>query len=107
MSPLSRLRREPWLAGAVLLVFAGALVSPLVFRFGWRYWPFYVGVAALLLLLAGVVERRWKSRAVSYSLPRPARRPRFRVVPGGKSGKKGNGEAPPDPDDEDKPRWVM
>jgi len=108
MSTLARLRRAPWLAGAVLLLFAAALVAPLAARFGLRYWPFYAGVAAGFLLLAGWIERAWRSRPLSFRVPRPSRRGRFRVVPGGKQKRKGNGEAPSDPDDEsDEPRWLM
>jgi len=104
---LARLRRAPWLAGAVLLVFVAALVLPVAAWLGMRYWPFYAGAAALLLLLAGWLERALQARTVARAPARPARRSSFRVVRGGKG--KGNGEARDlDPDDEsDEPRWLM
>jgi hypothetical protein len=104
MSLLSRLRRAPWLGGAVLLALAASLVAPLALAFGLRGWPLYAGLGAGLLLLFGGLERLWQRRPV----PRPKRvsdRSRFRVVPGGK----GNGHAHDDPRDDagDKPRWLM
>jgi hypothetical protein len=104
MPPLSRLRRAPWLGGALVLALAAGLIAPLAVALGPRRWPLLVGLAAGLLLLLGGLERLWQSRP----LPRRRRvadRSRFRVVPGGK----GNGhahEAGKD-DDGDKPRWVM
>jgi hypothetical protein len=109
MTTLGRLRRAPWLAGAVTLVFTAALVAPLAARFGLRYWPFYAGGAAAILLVAGWIERTWKSRPAFPAPPRSKGRSRFRVVPGGKAArKKGNGKAPSGSDDEgDEPRWLM
>ncbi len=111
MTLLARLRRSPWLSGALLLALVAALVAPAVYFFGARHWSLYVGLAALLVLVFGAIEKTWRSR------PLPARqrvsdRGHFRVVPGGKGkGKGGNGHAQdgPDPpgDDGDKPRWVM
>ncbi len=86
MPSLTRLRRAPWLAGAVLLALAAGLVAPVAYALGWRRWPLLAGLAAGLLLLFGGLERLWQRRP----LPRRAARPatlRFRVVPGGK----GNG----------------
>ena len=104
MPPLSRLRRAPWLGGALLLALAAGLVAPLAYSLGWRRWPLLVGLGAGLILLFGGLERLWQRRP----LPRPHRvadRSRFRVVPGGK----GNGHAhdAKKDDDGDKPRWVM
>jgi len=103
MTNLSRLRRAPWLGGAVLLALAAGLVAPLVYALGSRGWPFAVGLGAGLVLLFGALERLWQRRP----LPRPKRvadRSRFRVVPGGK----GNGhDRDVKDDDGDKPRWVM
>ena len=104
MPTLTRLRRAPWLGGALRLALAGGLVAPLAFALGLRGWPFYAGLGAGLLLLFGAIERLWQRRP----LPRPKRtvdRSRFRVVPGGK----GNGHAHDQPrdDDGDKPRWLM
>jgi hypothetical protein len=101
-------RRPPWLAGALVMALALAIVLPVAAYLGVRRWPFYVGVFVGLLLLFGTLERRWQARPVARR-PRPLDRSRFRVVRGGK----GNGHAhdvsaKDDPDDEpDKPRWVM
>jgi hypothetical protein len=101
---MTLMRRPPWLAGLLLLVLAVALVAPLVAVVGTARWPFLVGLAALLLVGFGALERSWQQ----LSLPRPHRlvqRRRFRILPGGK---KGNGHAQDGPDDSDeKPRWVM
>ena len=110
MALLARLRRAPWLSGALLLALAGALLAPAVYFLGLRRWPLYVGLAAVLILDFGSVENAWRSR------PLPGRRraigrSRFRLVPGGKGKGKGNGHAQdlpgPPQDDGDKPRWVM
>ena len=103
MLDLARLRRSPWIAGALLLILAAGLSAPVVLWLGWQRWPLFVGLAAALLLVFGSVERLWQRRP----LPQPKRagdRRRFRVVPGGK----GNGHAHDHEDDQgDKPRWVM
>jgi hypothetical protein len=104
MPLLNRLRRAPWLGGALLLALAAGLVAPLAFSLGPRRWPLLVGLAAVLILLFGGLERLWQRRPLPRRR-RAADRTRFRVVPGGK----GNGhahEAGKD-DDGDKPRWVM
>jgi len=103
MTPLARLRGSPWLAGSILLALAAGLAAPVLFWLGLRRWPAWVGLAALLLLLFGWLERLWQRRPVSRP-PRVAARRRFRVVPGGK----GNGDAHDVPDDAgEKPRWLM
>jgi hypothetical protein len=103
MRSLARLRRAPWLGGAVLLALAAGLTGPLAYALGVRRWPLVVGLGAGLVLLFGGIERLWQRRP----LPRRKRgtdRRRFRVVPGGK----GNGHAHDSTDDDgDKPRWVM
>ena len=103
MPTLSRLRRAPWLGGALLLALAAGLVAPLAYTLGPGRWPLLAGLGAGLLLLFGGLERLWQRRP----LPRPKRaadRTRFRVFPGGK----GNGHAHDKKDDGgDKPRWVM
>jgi len=108
MSPLSTLRRAPWLAGALVLGLLAGLLAPLAAHFGPRWWPFYVGVGAGALLLLGWLERLWQDRALARRIPfaeRKRHRGRFRVVPGGK----GNGHAHDqlEDDDGDKPRWLM
>ena len=96
--------RAPWVAGAVLLVLLGLPLVVLGMRFGLRYWPFFVGAAALLVLLAGWVERVWQTRPLRRSTSRAAKKSRFRVLPGGRA----EGRAPElDDDDPDKPRWLM
>jgi protein-S-isoprenylcysteine O-methyltransferase Ste14 len=104
MPLLARLRRAPWLGGAVLLALAAGLTAPVAYALGVRRWPLLVGLAAVLILLFGGLERLWQRRPLPRP-PRVAERRRFRVVPGGK----GNGhDHDPTTDDEgDKPRWVM
>ena len=111
MSLMPRLRRSPWLAGALLLALAAALVAPVAILFGLRRWSVYAGLAAVFVLLFGTVERLWQSRPLPRR-SRPVDRSRFRVVPGGKD--KGNGRAADLPEDReaqggegDKPRWLM
>jgi hypothetical protein len=102
MSGLDKLRRAPWLSGALVLVLVAGLVAPLGLRLGGRYWAFYVGLGAALLLAFGWVERFWKRRAA----PRPPRaRGKLRVLPGGRA----NGKDIDLAKDEttDSQRWLM
>ena len=96
MPTLSRLRRAPWLGGAVLLALAAGLVAPLALAVGLRGWPFYAGLGAGLILLFGAIERLWQRR--------PQARSRFVVLRGGVQtppgrppggGRKGNGRGSP------------
>jgi hypothetical protein len=103
MTPLARLRRAPWLGGAVLLALAVGLTAPVAYALGVRRWPLLLGLAAVLVLLFGGLERLWQRRPPARR-HRAAGRLRFRVVPGGK----GNGRDPDSTDDDgEKPRWVM
>src|SRR5512139_3942324 len=103
MPLLARLRRAPWLGGAVILALAVGLTAPVAYALGVRRWPLLLGLVAVLLLLFGGVERLWPRRPLERR-PRAAARPRFRVVPGGK----GNGRSHDSTDDDgEKPRWVM
>jgi hypothetical protein len=114
---LGRLRRSPWLAGALLLVLAASLVASTACLIGSRHWSLYAGLLAIVLLLFGAVERLWHSveglwQRRSFGRTRAADRSRFRVVPGGKGKGKGNGHARDAgeghaDDDGDGPRWVM
>ena len=105
MTSLSNLRRRaPWVAGALLLALVGLPLVAAAARFGLRHWPFLLGAGAILLLLAGWLERWWQTRA----LPRPRKRtgPQrwFRVLKGGRT------DRPPknDPDDDtEEPKWLM
>jgi hypothetical protein len=103
MPLLARLRRAPWLGGAVILALAAGLTAPVAYALGVRRWPLLVGLAAVLLLLSGGVERLRPRRPLPRR-DRAATRLRFRVVPGGK----GNGRAHDTTDDDgETPRWVM
>jgi hypothetical protein len=102
MSALQKLRRAPWLSGALVLLLVGGLVAPLALRLGSRYWAYYAGLAALLLLAFGWLEKMLKA----LSAPRPPRaRGKLRVVRGGR----GNGEDVDLAEDEttDGQRWLM
>ena len=69
MPTFSRVRRAPWLGGAVLLALAAGLVAPLAYALGSSRWPLYAGLGAGLILLFGAIERLWQRRP----LPRPGR----------------------------------
>jgi membrane protein implicated in regulation of membrane protease activity len=104
MSPLARLRRSPWIGGAVILALAASLTAPVAYALGVRRWPLLAGLAAVLLLpLVG--RERLRQRRPLPRQQRAATRLRFRVVPGGK----GNGRPHDDTTDDDgeKPRWLM
>jgi hypothetical protein len=105
MSPLSPLRRRaPWVAGALLLALVGLPLLGATLRLGLRYWPFFVGAGATLLLAAGSVERWWQSRPVRPR-SRSVSRSRLRVVEGGRREPGLPGMEDDEKDDE--PRWLM
>ena len=103
MNPLGRLRRTPWLSGALVLVLALGMLGPAIYAFGFRRWPLYLGLLAMLLLTFGAVERLWRHRRARRGRRSP--RQNLRIVPGGK----GNGHTYDlDGDDTtDKQRWLM
>jgi protein-S-isoprenylcysteine O-methyltransferase Ste14 len=106
MSSLSDLRRRaPWVAGALLLALVGLPLVAAGVRFGLRHWPFLLGAGAILLLLAGWVERLWQSRALPRLGSRSGARRRFRVLRGGR----GEGRPPrlDADDDSEEPKWLM
>jgi protein-S-isoprenylcysteine O-methyltransferase Ste14 len=105
MSAVTRLR-TPWLAGALLLLLAAGVAVPAAYFLGWRTWSVAAGLAAVLLLLFGGIERLWQRHALARP-SRSAKRGRLRLVSGGK--RKGNGQAhDAEPDEgEEGPRWVM
>ncbi len=65
MPPLSRLRRSPWLAGALLLVLAAGFAAPVAWLIGARHWSLYAGLLAIVLLL---LRRRREALAVRSGL---------------------------------------
>jgi hypothetical protein len=102
MPALSRMRRAPWLGGALLLALAAGLLAPVAYALVSSRWALLAGLGLGLILLFGALERLWQRRP----LPRPHRaadRARLRVLPGGK----GNGHDSIKDDGGDKPRWVM
>jgi len=109
MSPLSPLRRRaPWVAGAVLLALVGLPLLGAALRFDIR-WPYLLGAGALLLLLAGWLERRWQSRPLSppTARSRSKARSRFRVVDGGRAKQDRSPEPGADDDNDEDPKWLM
>jgi protein-S-isoprenylcysteine O-methyltransferase Ste14 len=106
MSPLSPLRRRaPWIAGALVLALIGLPLIVAALRFGLQYWPFLVGAGAILLLLAGWLERLWQARPLTRSRSRSAAQSRFRVLRGGRT--EGRPRELDVDEDSDEPRWLM
>ena len=103
LSPLRR--RSPWIAGALLLTLVGLPLLAAAARLGLRHWPFLVGAAALLLLLAGWLERLWQSRPLPRRRPGTAARRRLHVLRGGRSGGQPTGSGTDD--DSEEPKWLM
>ena len=105
MSPLSGLRRRaPWVAGALLLALVGLPLVAAAARFGLRQWPFLLGAGAILLLLAGWLERWWQARALPRARSRSGAQRLFRVLRGGRT------DRPPKidgDDDTEEPKWLM
>jgi protein-S-isoprenylcysteine O-methyltransferase Ste14 len=106
MTPLSPLRRRaPWVAGALLLALVGLPLLAAGARFGLRYWPFLLGAGAILLLLAGWLERAWQSRAHPRLRWTSEAQRRFRLLRGGR--KEGGPPELDGDDDTEEPRWLM
>ena len=109
MSPLSPLRRRaPWVAGAVLLALVGLPLVGAALRSDIR-WPYLLGAGALLLLLAGWLERWWQSRPLTHptSRSRSKARSRFRVVDGGRAQQGRSPELDAEDDNDEDPKWLM
>ena len=109
MSPLSPMRRRaPWIAGAVLLALVGLPLASAGLRFD-IHWPYLVGAGALLLLLAGWLERWWQSRPLARppSRSRAKARSRFRVVDGGRANEDRSPDLGTEEEDNDEPKWLM
>jgi protein-S-isoprenylcysteine O-methyltransferase Ste14 len=109
MSPLSPMRRRaPWVAGAVLLALVGLPLVAAALRSPIR-WPYLVGAGAILLLLAGWVERWWQSRPAVRppSRGRSKARGRFRVVDGGRPDRGPFAGLDEEEDKDDDPKWLM
>jgi len=98
MSFLAALRQSTWLSGALLLALCAGVVAPFGWFVGLRSWPFYAGLLAGALLVAGWLERLWMRRPAR---PAPRLPSKFKVLKGGK--------APDLRDDEsrDDPKWLM
>jgi protein-S-isoprenylcysteine O-methyltransferase Ste14 len=106
MNPLSPLRRRaPWIAGALVLALVGLPLIAAALRFGLQYWPFLVGAGAILVLLAGWLERLWQSRRLPRPRSHKGKHSRFRVLRGGRP--EGRPAELDDDDDTDEPRWLM
>jgi hypothetical protein len=103
-----------WLPGALRLLAAAAIASPVLAYPGARRWALFVGAFVVALLGLGALERLWQARPLPRRV-RPVEKRRFRVFAGGKGDKgKGNGHAHDVPGDGDaaagpgdKPRWLM
>jgi protein-S-isoprenylcysteine O-methyltransferase Ste14 len=109
MSPLSPLRRRaPWVAGAVLLVLVGLPLVAAALRFRVN-WPYVLGAGAMLLLLAGWLERWWQSRPLARPSARSRSkvRRRFRVVDGGRAPQGPLSGPDAEEDNDDEPKWLM
>jgi protein-S-isoprenylcysteine O-methyltransferase Ste14 len=110
MSPLSRLRhRSPWVAGALLLAFLGLPLVAAALRFGLDSWPYLLGAGAVLLLLAGWLERWWQSRPVGRppSRSRAKERSRFRVLEGGRAAEARPSDLDAEDETDEEPKWLM
>ena len=92
-------------AGALVLAMIGLPLILAALRFGLQYWPFLVGAGAILVLLAGWLERLWQSRPLTRPKSRSAAHSRFRVLRGGR--KEGGPRELDADDDNDEPRWLM
>jgi hypothetical protein len=80
MSPVPAVRS--WVPGAVLLGAAAVAAGLAGLALGIRSWPPYLGLAALVLLAMGWLERVWMARAVPAP---PKTRGKLKVIRGGKS----------------------
>ena len=80
MSPAPVVRS--WVPGAVLLGAAGVAAGLAGLALGIRSWAPYLGLAALVVLAMGWLERVWMARAVPAP---PKNRSRLKVIRGGKS----------------------
>jgi len=110
MSPLSSLRRRaPWVAGALLLALLGLPLVAGALRFGLQSWPYLLGAGAILLLLAGWLERWWQSRPLRRppSRSRSKERARFRIVDGGRAGQGRPSDVGAEDESDDEPKWLM
>ena len=71
-----------WLPGAVLLAAAAIAAGLAGLAFGIRAWQTYAGLAALVLLAMGAIERLWTARQAPAQ---PKTRARLKVIRGGKA----------------------
>ena len=80
MSPIPAGRS--WMPGAALLAAAAGASALAGLALGVRSWPLYVGLAALVVLAMGWLERVWTSRSAPAP---PKNRGKLKVIRGGKS----------------------
>lgn len=80
MSPTPAVRS--WVPGAVLLAAAAVAAGLAGLALGIRSWVPYLGLAALVVLAMGWLERLWLARAVPAP---PKNRNKLKVIRGGKS----------------------
>ena len=73
---------RPWMPGAALLAAAVVAAGLAGLALGIRTWPPYLGLAALVVLAMGWIERVWTSR---QEPPPPKSRGRLKVIRGGKA----------------------
>ena len=80
MSPAPAVRS--WVPGAVLLGAAAVAAGLAGLALGIRSWVLYLGLAALVVLAMGWLERVWMARAAPAP---PKTRGKLKVIRGGKS----------------------
>jgi hypothetical protein len=80
MSPVPAVRS--WVPGAVLLGAAAVAAGLAGLALGIRTWAPYLGLAAIVVLAMGWLERVWTARQAP---PPPKSRGRLKVIRGGKA----------------------
>ena len=70
-----------WMPGAALLLAAAVAAGLVGLALGLRTWPPYLGLAAIVVLAMGWLERAWMARRTPAP---PKSRGRMKVIRGGK-----------------------